>query len=55
VESFIWLDKNYFESRADPQKRKKLLELLRITEKEKSILGISPHLMIAARKNVDVK
>jgi ubiquinone/menaquinone biosynthesis C-methylase UbiE len=50
VESFIWLDKNYFESRADPRKKEKLLELLRITEKEKSMLGISPHLMIAARK-----
>jgi ubiquinone/menaquinone biosynthesis C-methylase UbiE len=55
VESFIWLDKNYFESRADPKKKEKLLELLRLTEKEKSMLGISPHLMIAARKNVDVK
>lgn len=51
VESFIWLDKNYFENRADPAKKEKLLELLRITEKEKSVLGISPHMMIAARKS----
>ena len=51
VESFIWLDKNYFENRADPLKKEKLLELLRLIEKEKSVLGISPHIMIAARKN----
>jgi ubiquinone/menaquinone biosynthesis C-methylase UbiE len=50
VESFIWLDKNYFESRADPKKKEKLLELLRLTEKEKSVVGVSPHMMIAARK-----
>jgi ubiquinone/menaquinone biosynthesis C-methylase UbiE len=50
VESFIWLDKHYFESRADPLKKEKLLELVHLTEKEKSMLGISPHLMIAARK-----
>lgn len=50
VEGFIWLDKHYFESRADPEKKRKLLELLRLTENEKSVIGISPHLLIAAKK-----
>ena len=50
VEGFIWLDNKYFESRANHQKNKNLMELLRLTEKEKSLLAMSPHLMIAAEK-----
>lgn len=50
VESIIWLDKDYFESRGNPEKNRKLMELLKLIEKEKSLLGISPHIMIAGRK-----
>jgi ubiquinone/menaquinone biosynthesis C-methylase UbiE len=52
VESFIWLDKHYFENRSNPEKKQRLLELLRITEKERSVIGISPHMMIAAKKKL---
>lgn len=50
VEGFIWLDKNYFESRADLKKKERLMELLYLTEKKKSLLALSPHIMIAAKK-----
>ena len=50
VEGCVWLDKNYFESRGDTEKWKKLMHLVRLTEKERSLLGISPHLMIAGKK-----
>ncbi len=50
VEGMIWLDKNYFESRADPQKWELLTELLKLTENNKSLLSLSPHMMIAAKK-----
>ena len=50
VEGVVWLDKKYFESRSDPKKRQALMELLTITETDKSLLALSPHMMIAARK-----
>jgi len=50
IEGLIWLDKNYFENRAHLKKREQLMELLRITEKQGSLLGLSPHMMIAAKK-----
>lgn len=50
VEGSIWLDKNYFESRADPKKKDRVLELLKMTENNKDLLALSPHMMIAGRK-----
>lgn len=50
VEGMIWLDKNYFESRADMTKKKRMMELLKMTEKDKNLLSFSPHIMIAAKK-----
>lgn len=50
VEGCVWLDKNYFESRSDNAKWQRLMHLIRLTEKESSLLGISPHLMIAGKK-----
>ncbi len=50
VEGMIWLDKNYFESRADAKKKEALMDLLKITENSKSLLALSPHMMIAAKK-----
>lgn len=50
VEGSIWLDKNYFESRANPQKKERVLELLKLTENNKDLLALSPHMMIAGKK-----
>jgi len=50
VEGLIWLDKNYFESRADELKKKKMMELVKITENDTNLLSFSPHMMIAAKK-----
>lgn len=50
VEGLIWLDKNYFETRSDVKKKQAIMELMQITEKEQSLLSLSPHMMIAGRK-----
>jgi 2-polyprenyl-3-methyl-5-hydroxy-6-metoxy-1,4-benzoquinol methylase len=50
VEGMVWLDKNYFESRSNPEKKETMLELMKITENDQSLLPLSPHMMIAARK-----
>lgn len=50
VESFIWLDSKYFESRGDAVKKQKIMELVKLTEKDKNLLALSPHMMIAAKK-----
>lgn len=50
VEGIVWLDKKYFESRADAQKKEALMALLQITENDRALLALSPHMMIAARK-----
>ena len=50
VEGMIWMDKNYFESRSDASKKARMMELMRITEKDKSLLSLSPHMMVAGKK-----
>jgi ubiquinone/menaquinone biosynthesis C-methylase UbiE len=50
VEGLIWMDKNYFESRSDPKKKEAIMELMKITENDQSLLSLSPHMMIAGRK-----
>jgi ubiquinone/menaquinone biosynthesis C-methylase UbiE len=50
VEGMVWLDKDYFKSRSDATKNKKMMELLAITETDKNLLSFSPHMMIAAKK-----
>ena len=50
VEGMIWLDKNYFVSRADVGKKKRMMELLALTEGDQNLLAFSPHMMIAAKK-----
>jgi 2-polyprenyl-3-methyl-5-hydroxy-6-metoxy-1,4-benzoquinol methylase len=50
VEGVIWLDKNYFEARSDTKKKEAIMELLKITENDQSLLSLSPHMMIAGRK-----
>lgn len=50
VEGMIWIDKTYFESRFDAEKKKRMTELMQITEKDRSLLSLSPHMMIAGKK-----
>jgi SAM-dependent methyltransferase len=50
VEGMVWLDKNYFETRGDEKKKAALMELLKLTENDQALLGLSPHMMIAGRK-----
>lgn len=50
VEGMIWMDKSYFESRSDAGKKTRMMELMQIIEKDKTLLSLSPHMMIAGRK-----
>jgi ubiquinone/menaquinone biosynthesis C-methylase UbiE len=50
VEGIVWLDHKYFENRSDPAKKESLLNLLRITEQQPSLLGLSPHILASAGK-----
>ena len=50
VEGMIWIDKNYFESRSDAQKKEKIMGLMRLTENDQALLSLSPHMMIAGKK-----
>ena len=50
VEGMIWLDNEYFANMLNPQKKKTLLALLEVTEKDESVLSFSPHMMLVAKK-----
>lgn len=50
VEGSIWFTPDLNEKWKDPKTRSRLLELLRATEREPSLLGFSPHFMAVARK-----
>jgi len=50
VEGIIWLDKNWFTTRADQSKFDHLLSIAKLTEKDLNLISISPHMMIAGRK-----
>lgn len=50
VEGMSWLDKDYFASMLNGTKKNTLLELLRVTETDSSLLSFSPHMMIAVKK-----
>ncbi|HEY5325976.1 MAG TPA: methyltransferase domain-containing protein [Mucilaginibacter sp.] len=50
VEGITWLDSKYFESRSDPKKKEAMMELLKLTEENKELLSLSPHLMVCGRK-----
>ncbi len=52
VEGMAWLDKEYFASMLHKKKRETLLELLKITENDSYLLSFSPHMMIAAKKQI---
>nr|WP_197718668.1 class I SAM-dependent methyltransferase [Pedobacter schmidteae] len=51
VEGMGWMDKSFFESWSTPEKRKRLNELLALTESDRDLLCFSPHMMIAAEVN----
>lgn len=48
VEGIAWLDRKYFESWSSAEQRSRLLELIKLTEKDAELLCVSPHIMIAA-------
>lgn len=50
IEGIIWPTPDLNAKWEDPSSRARLLELLRLTESEPSILGYSPHFMAAATK-----
>ncbi len=50
VEGMAWLDKRFFVNLQNPKHKTHLLELLRITESNPSLLAFSPHMMIATQK-----
>lgn len=50
VEGCIWFTPDLNEKWEDPASRNRLLELLRLTESEPSILGFSPHFLAVAKK-----
>lgn len=47
---WVWLDRNYFETRADASKKQGMMELLHLTETDQALMALSPHVMIAADK-----
>lgn len=50
VEGMAWMDGKFFETWSHPEKRKRLLELISITESDPELLCMSPHMMLAAEK-----
>ncbi|SEA78657.1 class I SAM-dependent methyltransferase [Pedobacter hartonius] len=48
VEGMAWMDQQYFESWSSPAKKRRLLELLKLTEANQELLCLSPHMMLAA-------
>lgn len=51
VEGMIWLDRHYFESRSDLQKKNTMMSLLKATEASEALISLSPHMMIAGKKD----
>jgi len=50
IEGMSWLDKDYFANMFNDKKKHTLLELIKITENDSSLLSLSPHMMIAVKK-----
>jgi ubiquinone/menaquinone biosynthesis C-methylase UbiE len=48
VEGMAWMDQKYFESWSSPEKKRRLLDLLQLTEGDRELLCLSPHMMLAA-------
>lgn len=52
VEGMIWMDGNYFESWSNPQKKRRLLDLVKLTESDRDLLSMSPHIVLVAGKDL---
>ena len=50
VEGMVWLDQKFYETREDPVNKKAIMNLLQITEKDRSLISLSPHMMVVGRK-----
>lgn len=50
VEGCIWFTPDLEEKWSDPGQRRRLLELIRLTERQESLLGMSPHFLVFAEK-----
>lgn len=50
VEGMVWMDKSFFESWSNTEKRERLMKLLTETESDQELLCFSPHMMLAAQK-----
>lgn len=55
VEGMAWLDHRYFEHWNTDGKKERLLELIRLTEKDPELLALSPHMMLAASIDLSVE
>ncbi|NVJ45841.1 MAG: class I SAM-dependent methyltransferase [Cytophagia bacterium] len=52
IEGMAWLDKDYFASMLNCDRRRTLLELISVTENDSYLLPFSPHMMIVAQKAI---
>ena len=50
VEGSIWISPALNEKWQDPESRNRLLDILRLTEYDETIMGMSPHFLVTARK-----
>ncbi|MEA1876351.1 MAG: methyltransferase domain-containing protein [Bacteroidota bacterium] len=50
VEGLIWLDKNYFDTRSDQDKKDRMMKLLLQTENDPNLLAFSPHILAIGEK-----
>jgi ubiquinone/menaquinone biosynthesis C-methylase UbiE len=51
IEGPGWIAANFEERWSDPVRRQQLLRLIRMVEQEPSLLGLSPHLLVVAKRN----
>ena len=51
VEGCSWITPDIEEKWKDPNRRQRLLEIIRATENEETMMGISPHFIVSADKN----
>lgn len=49
VEGMAWMDQQYFQSWSSPDKKKRLMDLIKLTEADQELLCFSPHMMLAAQ------
>ena len=52
IEGFVWWVPNLDRKWLDPVLRRRLLQLLRVTEEEPTLIGMGPHIMFVARKPI---